>query len=289
MPTLRAIERMGFEAVEIGVSDARFRRKKALKFLKRSSLAVVSVHNVLSEGKVDPANRWGDWLASPDPAKRRKGLDATLQTLDHAEALGARAVVLHLGAPLFEDRGEKQQLLYRLGGGSPRVADELGVSIADVLAERQAVAPRYLDAACQSLAELLDYNSPVKLGVECRMGWHELPNLEELGLLLDRFPDPRVGYWHDVGHAVLRSAMGLEGRLEWLERHGDRTVGVHLHDVVSRGVRLLDHYPPGLGSVHFQPLARLVPRNALRVMEVSSRFIAEEVLMGRSCLEGMGL
>ena len=288
--TLMAIEDMGFKAVEIGVSPAvKFRRKKVAKFLKGSSLKVVSMHNVCSERRVEAANERGDWLGSPDPAARRKGVDATLETIEHAEALGAQAVVLHLGSPPIEERWEKQDMLYRLGGGSPRVAAELGVTAEQLLAEREAVAPRCLDAACESLGELLEHTSAVKLGVECRMGWHELPSLAELGVILERFPDPRVGYWHDVGHAVLRSAMGLEGRLEWLERHGGRTIGVHLHDVTSRGSRLLDHYPPGLGHVDFRPLARLVPRGALRVMELSARFLAEEVLMGRSCLEGMGL
>jgi sugar phosphate isomerase/epimerase len=116
-----------------------------------------------------------------------------------------------------------------------------------------------------------------------------VPNLTELSLLLDRLPDPRIGYWHDVGHAVLRSAMGLEGQLDWLRSHGGRTLGVHLHDVSARGNRLSDHYPPGLGDVDFRALAALLPRAALRVMEVSSRFIAEEVALGRACLEEAGL
>ena len=58
--------------------------------------------------------------------------------------------------------------------------------------------------------------------------------------------------------------------------------------MISRGRRLFDHYPPGLGHVDFAPLLRLVPRGAIRVMELSSRFIAEEVTMGRACLEGIG-
>jgi len=287
--TLRAIERMGFAAVEIGVAaDVKFRRRKVLKFLKGSELRVVSIHNVCVEGRANPENERGDWLASPDPARRRKGIEATIQTVEHAAALGARAVVLHLGSPPIEERWEKQELLYRLGGGSPRVARELGVTAAEILAEREALAPRYLEAACESLAELLERTSDVALGIESRMGWHELPSLDELAAILERFSDPRVGYWHDVGHAVLRSAMGLEGQLEWLERCGERTLGVHLHDVTDRRGRLADHYPPGLGSVDFRGVRRLLPAGALRVMELSSRFIAEEVQLGRSHLEELG-
>ena len=280
---------MGFDGVEIGVSPLKFRRKKVLKFLKKSSLKVVSLHNVCSERRVGEGNDRGDWLASPDPDERRRGVEATLETFEHAEALGAQAVVLHLGSPPIEDRWDKQDLLYRLGGGSERIARELGVTVAEVLAEREPVVGPYLDAASRSLEELLDRNSGVRLGIESRMGWHEVPNLAELGMLLGRFPDPRVGYWHDVGHAVLRSAMGLEGQHEWLERHGGRTIGVHLHDVIVRRGTPRDHYAPGMGDVDFARLARLLPRDALRVMELSARFIAEEIEVGRARLQEVGL
>ena len=287
--TLRAIEAMGFGGVEIGVSPLKFRRKRVLKFLKKSSLKVVSIHNVCSEGRVDPANERGDWLASPDAEQRRQGVAATVETLEHAEALGAQAVVLHLGSPPIEERWDKQDLLYLLGGGSERVARQLGITAAEILAEREPVAGPYLDAASKSLEELLARKSGVKLAIESRMGWHEVPSLDELGMLLARFPDPRVGYWHDVGHAVLRSAMGMEGQYEWLEQHGGRTIGIHLHDVVVRRGTPRDHYAPGMGHVDFAALARLLPRDAIRVMELSSRFIAEEIQLAHTRLQEAGL
>jgi len=282
--TLGAIESMGFQAVELGVSRPRFRRKKVARFLKSSALRVVSVHNVCTEGKPDGANERGDWLASPQPEQRRKGVEATLETIDHARELGAQAVVLHLGALPIDERWDKQELLYRLGRNTGAAA-ELGVTADELLAERRELAPRYLDAAVHSLDELLEKSQGVRLGIECRMGWHELPSLAELDVLLERFPDPRIGYWHDVGHAVLQQAMGLAGQYEWLQHHGDRTIGIHLHDVDGR---LRDHYPPGLGTVDFDPLLELLPGDALRVIEVSSRFIAEEIVVGRRHLEELG-
>ena len=283
--TLNAMHAMRFQAVEIGVSKPRFKLKKVQKFLKKSPLKVVSVHSLCVERKVAPANERGDWLASPDPKRRRQAVELTLETIENAKALGAGAVVLHLGSPPVEERWEKQDKLYRLGGGSKAVAEELGVTVDELLAQRAALAPSHFDAACESIAELLERSAGIKLGVECRMGWHELPNLDELGVLLGRFPDPRVGYWHDVGHAVLRSAMGLEGQFEWLERHGARTIGIHLHDVSGS---LRDHYPPGLGTVDFKRLLQWLPADAIRVMEIGSRFIAEEVMLARSFLEELG-
>jgi sugar phosphate isomerase/epimerase len=125
----------------------------------------------------------------------------------------------------------------------------------------------------------------MRFAIESRMGWHELPSLDELAVVLERFPDPRVGYWHDVGHAVILEFMGLGGRHEWLARYGDRTLGVHLHDV-AKGVR--DHVPPGMGDVNFAALRRQLPESALCVMEIAPRYIAEEVALGKARLEELG-
>jgi len=286
-PTLEAIARMGFEAVEIGVTGVvPFRMKEARKALKATSLKVVSVHNICTERKLEPSNRRGDWLASADEEQRRQGVEATLDSIANAKALGASAVVLHLGATPVAESWEKQSALYRLVREGAAAAVQLGVSREGILAERAAHAGAQLDAACRSLAELLDRSSGVRLGIECRLGWHELPSLDELGVLLDRFPNPRVGYWHDVGHAVVQDFLGLANQYDWLRRHGRRTLGIHVHDVRER---TRDHYPPGLGEVDFGPLAALVPADALCVMEISADFIAEEIALSKRRLEEMGL
>ncbi|MBM4034623.1 MAG: sugar phosphate isomerase/epimerase [Planctomycetes bacterium] len=284
--TVEAIAAMGFQAIELGVSESvPFRMKDVERALKKTPLKVASVHNVCAERKLERTNRRGDWLASPDEAERRVGVEATLETIGNAQALGASAVVLHLGSPAVEAKWEKQLLLYELARGGAEAAITRAVSSAQILASRAAVAGSYFAAACRSLDELLARSAGVRLGIECRLGWHELPNLDELGVLLERFPDPRVGYWHDVGHAVIQDFLGLGDHLDWLRRHAARTIGIHLHDVHA-GTD--DHYPPGLGDVRFEPLLRLLPADALRVMEISSGFIAEEIVLGRRRLEEIG-
>ena len=284
-PTLQAIGRMGFERVEIGISTVRFRLKKFRKWLDRCGLKVASVHNVCTERKLDEANRRGDWLASTDENQRRKGVEATLESIANAKELGAAAVVLHLGSPPVPESWEKQNLLNRIARDGEAAEAELGVTRAELLAQRAELAPACLEAACRSLEELLEKSAGIQLGIESRMGWHELPSLEELGAVLGRFPDPRVGYWHDVGHAVIQGYMGLADELEWLRRHGRRTIGAHLHDVKDG---TSDHYPPGLGHVDFEPILELLPAEAILVMEMSSGFIEEEIALGKRRLEEMG-
>ncbi len=284
--TVEAIAKMGFEAIEVGVTDAvPFNLKKLQRALKKTPLKVISVHNICAERKQDPTNRRGDWLASTDEELRRVAVEATLESIENAKALGASAVVLHIGSLPVEEKWEKQALLDRFQRGGTAAEVDAGISREEILAEREPLVAPHLDAACRSIEELLAKSSGVKLGLECRLGWHELPNLGEAGKLLARFPDPRVGYWHDVGHAVIQDFLGLADQYEWLRRHGPRTIGIHLHDVCS-GNR--DHYPPGLGEVDFEPILDLLPANALRVMEVSSGFMAEEVVLGKRRLEEMG-
>ncbi len=284
--TLEAIAGMGFEGVEIGVGDAvPFRLREARKALKSTELKVVSVHNVCAERKLDPSNRRGDWLGSTDEERRREGVEATLESIENAKALGSDAIVLHIGSLPVEEKWEKQSLLYHLARGGRAVEAEAGVSREEILAERGPLAAAHLDAASRSLEELLAKSSGVRLGIECRLGWHELPSLDELGALLGRFPDPRVGYWHDVGHAAIQDFLGVADQFEWLRRSGSRTIGAHLHDVRDRQH---DHFPPGLGELNLEAVARLLPPGALRVMEVSANFIAEEVVLGRRRLEEIG-
>jgi sugar phosphate isomerase/epimerase len=278
---------MGYTGVEIGVSDARFRLKKVQKAIEKLGLKVVSMHNVCSERRLPPENERGDWLGSPEAEQRRQGVEATLETIENAEALGASAIVLHMGSPPIEQRWEKRELLCRLVAGGASAEEEYGVTREELLAERDHLAPACFEAACESMAELLEHDSKVKLGIECRVGYHEVPSFEELEKMLEQFPHPRVGYWHDTGHAASQEAMGFVGQLEWLRRFGRRTIGVHLHDVVRRE-RLVDHYPPGLGLVDFESVLDLLPSIAIRVVEVNARFIAEELAMARRYLRRLG-
>lgn len=285
--TLKAIRALGCKAVEIGVSGSKFRRKKALKALEKLGLEVRSVHNTCSARRVPGENERGDWLGSPDPDQRRQAVEVTRETIAHAEALGARVVVLHVGSPPIEQRHEKRDLLIRLTAGGAEAEEEFGVTREEVLAERDELSPPWFEAACQSLDELLEDDSKVKLGVECRVHYHEVPSLSEMERMLERFDHPRLGYWHDTGHAAMREAMGLADSLDWLRRFGSRTVGVHLHDVVRRE-RLIDHFPPGLGFVDFEAVRELTPARAVPVMEVSGDFLAEEVAMGFDHLRSVG-
>ena len=74
--------------------------------------------------------------------------------------------------------------------------------------------------------------------------------------------------------------------MSWLDRFGDRLLGVHLHDMV--GIR--DHMPPGEGELDLPGIVeRIRSRDCIRVLEMASHYVAEAVQGGRVHLESLGL
>jgi len=107
--------------------------------------------------------------------------------------------------------------------------------------------PAHLSKLMKSLDELLALASDrhVTLGIENRFYFHEMPNIEEVSLLLKKYPDAPLGYWHEPGHAEMFVRQG------WVKHHADfltpfegRIAGLHLHDL--RGLH--DHFAPGSGD-----------------------------------------
>jgi len=58
----------------------------------------------------------------------------------------------------------------------------------------------------RSLVELPEYAGRlgIRLGIENRYHYLEIPLLDEMGRLLEAIGDERVGFWYDVGHAHTR-------------------------------------------------------------------------------------
>jgi sugar phosphate isomerase/epimerase len=117
----------------------------------------------------------------------------------------------------------------------------------------------------RSLVELADAaeRMGVRLALENRYHYHEIPLPDELDNLLNLGCGETVGYWHDVGHAQVLEHLGLGTHEEWLRRFSERIVGVHLHDVVG----LNDHLAIGLGTLDWDMVARYLPASALRTCE----------------------
>ena len=220
-------------------------------------------------------------FASTHEAERTWAVSRVKATIDLAVYLGARAVVLHAGQVEVSRALEKQVRELYSGHRNP----EHEQAKERLIAARARKQPANFAAARRSLEEVVPHAQAagIKLGLEARYYYGEMPNLEEMHTLLADFPDS-VYYWHDTGHAQNLQNLGFTPHEEWLRAFGPRTLGVHFHDI--QGLR--DHLIPGMGEIDFAMVASYLPDEAIRTCEFDYPFSEEEMIAGVDFLRKMG-
>jgi sugar phosphate isomerase/epimerase len=256
-----------------------------LPALRRGEPKAVSVHNFfpIPLGFTrDQASGDIFSLSSPDREERERAVRYTVKTLEHAHDVGAQAVVLHLGTTQMDDQFERLTEEREMD-----VFDEHSVRdrVKALLEEREKAGRKRLDAALFSLDKLWKpaERYALKLGVENRYHLREMPDEEELAVILERFEGSSIGYWHDVGHAAVQQFLYGTDHEQLLSRFCSRLIGVHLHD--ADGVK--DHQTPGTGKVDFAMVKRLLPSHILNVMELAPEVTADEVRQSIEFLTGI--
>lgn len=282
---LDAIVGLGFRRVEISYLSSSH-LPDLVDALGKRGLVVPSLHNSLPS-RVDvplaglpPGHH--DTLSEPDEGSRRDGVAWARWTIDWAARLGARAVVVHLGRV---HGCPSQPELFDLLRQSRLAA--LADARSRALSERASRRGPHLAAALRSVREIGEYAATrgVAIGVETRDGYAEIPSLDELDDVFAATAGLPVYYWHDVGHAEKLRLLGIAPRDAYLNRHGSRLLGVHLHDsVLDR-----DHFAPGRGETDLAALAPLLAPTALRTLELNGANTAEEVRAGAALLARLGL
>lgn len=237
---------------------------------------VVSVHEPcpadVSVGELKKRN----WLISaPNERDRREGVNAIKRSIDLAQKFGASAVIVHPGKidvdPAMNNRLHEW---YRQG---KRAAPEYTRLRDQFVAARAAQARVNFSAARHSVIELAEYAGErgVRLGLENRYHYFEIPSPDELGDLLE-LGFANVGFWYDVGHAETWDQLGFVAHEEWLRRFAARIIGVHLHDVVG----VDDHRAAGTGNVNWEMVARYLPAAAMRTCEFQNNNSPEQITAG---------
>ena len=191
-------------------------------------------------------------------------MKAAISTIDLAAEVGAKVVVLHAGYAEMNPEMEKDlRSLWNKGIMESPQFTELKCKLIEV---RQFLACPHVDAAKESLLNIAAYARPkgVKLALENRVNYHEIPNLDEMMDILCEFQPEVMGYWHDVGHAQIQSRTGFTPHEDWFVALADRLVGVHLHDV--RGLQ--DHCALGIGDLDWSLIAANLPADTIRVCEI---------------------
>ena len=219
--------------------------------------------------------------ASPDiykfsagtTAERERAVKQTLNTIDFAERLGAPFVVLHCGqVPMNPITDE----LIKMAKAGQLYSREYVRHKLNAVKKREKEAPYRLERVKECLKRVVDYAATknVRLGVEGRRGYEEMPNEKELPDILDELRSPFAGYWHDFGHIQIKENLGFLNHEEWLRLIGPRAFGCHLQDVIWPGQ---DHQPPFFGHVDLDKLVPLLGPSCVFVWEMSPRKTVEDI------------
>lgn len=276
------IRSLGFDRIELN-----FTLTKAIvdgiRFLvKDGKISVTSVHNFCPI----PDELLYNGLASPDHYSmaslyediRLKAVNIAKTTIDTAESLGAKAVILHLGRVEIKDR--TRDLMHVFGDEKKYLKTRSLMK-----KERNDKAPKHLEKALKSLNELSLYAKmrSVKLGIENRYYFREIPSLEELDMIMKQFEgDETVCYWHDIGHAEVLQALGLaEDSVGYLGHLKNKLFGMHIHDVEVFD----DHRAPGKGRVDFSQIFKYINEDTILVFEIHPKSGKDDIIKGKDYIE----
>jgi sugar phosphate isomerase/epimerase len=280
------ILRLGFPGVELEyrITESLY---KQMKPLLQKALKVLSIHNFFPKPDELAGKKGGGdlfLLSSTDRDERRRAVAYTIRTLEHAHELGAEVVILHLGhvdmpgvVPRFSERYQ----------GGKRKREEPPADITEQRIERKSRQQKNLDAVLLSLDELNREAATrnVFLGIENRYHFNEIPDFEEIGIILKAFEGGHIRYWHDMGHAGAQENMGLVKQEDLLNAYADRLIGIHLHDVKG----LDDHLPPGKGEMNFEKIKVFLKPSHLKILEVHPKVDRKDLLEGIEYVRALGM
>ena len=280
--------KLGFSNLELNVEVPESMLEEALASVEKKEIKISSLHNYCPRLQNLPHGRSiysGYILNSDDISERKLAVENTKHTLEWASRLGAKAVVMHLGEVNTDPAGRDFFNYARSFGSKGMLYTKYWDALA---ADRKKKSREYLDKLMESLDKILPFASDLKvpLGFENRFYFHEMPNIEELLFLFERYPDAPIGYWHDTGHAEMFVRQGwVKAHEDFLKPFEGKTVGMHLHDL--RG--LSDHFAPGSGDFDFRILRHFAEKVALKVVEAHVKSSPEEVKNSISYLEKCGI
>jgi sugar phosphate isomerase/epimerase len=271
---LQEILELGFEMIELGHGIRLSLMPGIQEMFDAGKVRFSSLHNFCPlPVEVMHASPDCYQLSAAYGKERERAIKQTFQTIDFAQRLGAPFVVMHLGeVPI----GPVTDKLIGLARKGRLLSREFVRRKLKAIEKREETAPPFLQRVKDALKPIVEYaaSKNVKLGLEGRRGYEEIPSERELPQLLDELQSPVVGYWHDFGHIQIKENLAFLDHAEWLRTIGPRTLGCHVQDCIWPAH---DHQPPFTGDVDLPGLVPLLPKNCQWVWEMSPRKTAEEI------------
>jgi len=273
---------LGFKGVELEyrITNPVYQQMKSRL---NNAIKVLSIHNFFPR----PEERLKDkssgdllLLSSIDKDERSLAVKYSIRTIEHANDLEARAVILHLGRVDMPNPIGDFRDMYDRG----IMGKEDGIALLDEQKKiRETKYNKYLDGVLFSLDKLNREaeKKGVFLGIENRYHLHEIPSFDEVGTILREFEGGNVRYWHDVGHAAAQENIGICTQKDLLEAYSDDMIGLHLHDIKG----LDDHLSPGQGEINYGEIRPFIRPSMIKILEINHRVQKEDLLEGVRFIE----
>lgn len=274
---LREITELGFDQVELGHGIRISLMPGIQKMYDAGEVKFTSLHNFCPlPVEVMHASPDCYLLSTSHTRERDRAIKQTFQTIDFAARLGAPFVVLHLGEiPM----GPITDSLIKLTKEGKLLTREFVQKKLDAVKKREEMAGPYIERVRAALKPIAEYakEKKIRLGLEGRRGYEEIPSEREFPALFDELDPAVCGYWHDLGHIQIKENLFLLNHEDWLKQMTSRTFGCHVQDCIWPAQ---DHQVPFAGDVDLKRLVPLLPRDCTMVWELSPRKTAVEIRRG---------
>lgn len=274
---LREIRDLGFEYAELSHGIRLSLVPGILEAVEGGDIKISTLHNFcpLPIG-INHANPNVFKFTSTDNRERENAYRHTIKTLDFAQRLGAKLVVLHMGKI---DMKEYTDRLVELAEAGQRESTKYQKLCAEVEEKRERKKEKAVELANEMLHRLEDQAAMrgLLLGIENREAIEEIPLESDFPFLFHEFRNGTVRYWHDTGHAQIKENLGFIQHAMHLETMAEELAGFHIHDVEFPGG---DHRPPGKGTIDWAALKPFVKPEHLKILELHPSVTVEELFAG---------
>lgn len=259
---------LGFEWIEVSHGTKISLLPGLLDAVNAGEIKVSSLHNFCPppvEVTMDAPDVYE--FTSDKAWERQRAISLTKKTIEMAPRFGTDRVVIHLGSSRVKSITTELEAMAIAGKLYSRDYSELKLKLVEQREKASALALDRVHAALKELIPVCEKEG-VRLGMETRSHYEQIPNQREMLKLLEEYKDcPWIGAWHDFGHVQRQANLALLDHQLYLSQIAPHLIGCHVHDVQWPKK---DHRAPlSTGGVALRELVALVPAQVPLIWELS--------------------